>query len=309
VKKTKTVVKRKPIAQKPDIELVATEPCELLPFLLEKLSNRSRNNVKSLLTHKEVLVDGKIITKHDYKLRVGQVLNISQAKNRGQKATNLLDVIYEDDEIIAINKPTGLLSIATDKERELTAYNLLMQYVKIADPFGRVFAVHRLDRDTSGVFIVAKNERMKLALQKNWADLVLTRGYMAIVEGNPEEKSGKITSWLRETTTLLMYSSYKFGDGLKAITNYKVINEIDGFSLLEVLIETGRKNQIRVHMKDIGHPVVGDKKYGSTTDPIKRLGLHAFKLEFTHPFNDKVMCLEAPLPKSFKFLKDNKKSI
>lgn len=283
-------------------EFVVTESCGLLDFLLLKLSNRSRNSVKSLLTHREVLVDGKIITQHDYLLKAGQTIRLAPSLNRGQNQKDVLDIIYEDNDLIVINKPADMLSIATDKEKEHTAYHLLTDYVQLSNPKGRVFAVHRLDRDTSGVFMVAKNEKMKLALQNNWADLVSVRGYIAVVEGKLKTKSGRIRSWLKETKTLLMYSSGKAGDGLEAITDYEVINENADYSLLNIQLETGRKNQIRVHMKDIGHPVAGDKKYGAKTDPLKRLGLHAYKLELEHPLSHKKLCFEAETPKKFKAL-------
>lgn len=300
VSKAKQDMGQKKIIRSADTEFVVTEPSGLLNFLLIKLSDRSRNNVKSLLTHREILVDECVVTQHDYMLGAGQKVRIVRSTNRGQKQKDILDIIYEDNDIIAINKPAGLLSIATDKEKELTAYHLLTDYVQMNSPKSRIFAVHRLDRDTSGVLLVAKNERIKFALQNNWADLVLERGYLAIVEGRLKEKSGKIQSWLKKTGTMLMYSSRKAGDGLEAITKYKVVNETTEYSLLQIQLETGRKNQIRVHMKDIGHSVVGDKKYGAKKDPLKRLGLHAYKLELKHPFSNQVMCFEAQIPKSFK---------
>ncbi|NCC87675.1 MAG: RluA family pseudouridine synthase [Clostridia bacterium] len=283
-------------------EFVVTSESGLLEFLLLEMSNKSRNNVKSLLTHKEVLVDGEIITKHDYMLKVGQKIQISPSLNRGEKKKDLVSIIYEDDDFIVINKPAGLLSIATDNERDITAYKLLTAYAKRTSPKGRVFVVHRLDRDTSGVLIVAKNEKMKLALQDNWEELVSKRCYFAIVEGKVQKKADRIQSWIKQTTTLLMYSSYKAGDGLLAITDYQVIGENAGYSLMDIQLETGRKNQIRVHMKDIGHCVVGDKKYGAKTDPLRRLGLHAYKLQFRHPVTNEIMCFEASPPKKFKAL-------
>lgn len=280
-------------------DFLVTEPTGLLDFLLLKLNNRSRNHVKSLLAHREVVVDGNIVTQYDYPLTEGQTIRIVRSVNRGQKQKDM-QILYEDLDLIVINKPAGLLSIATDHEKELTAYHFLTDYVRRSDPKGRVLIVHRLDRDTSGVLIFAKNERMKLALQDHWGDLVSHRGYVAVVEGQLKEKSGRVRSWLRETKTLLMYSSNKAGDGLEAITNYQVLNQAKDYSLLNIQLETGRKNQIRVHMKDLGHPVVGDSKYGAKTNPLKRLGLHANKLEFTHPFSNQLMCFETEIPPAFK---------
>jgi len=302
VNRQKRIFGQQEIVSKPDLEFVVSESCGLLDFLLLKLSNKSRNHVKSLLTHREVLVNGTVITQYDAVLHKGQKIQIKRSIIEGKKQKSVLDILYEDSDIIVINKPAGLLSIASDKEKELTAYHLLTDYVRMKDPRNRIFAVHRLDRDTSGVLMVAKNEKMKLALQDNWADLVSERGYVAVVEGQLKEKCGRIQSWLKETRTFLVYSSPRAGDGLEAITDYQVLNETAEYSLLNINLETGRKNQIRVHMKDIGHNVVGDKKYGAKTDPLKRLGLHAYKLEFKHPFSDKVMCFETQFPQSFTSL-------
>ena len=286
-------------AKKQVLEFIVAEPCGLQDFLLKNIPNKSRNNIKSLLSFKEVFVDGVVITKFDYPLKQGQKVSINSAKNRASQPNELLEIIFEDEDIIVINKPCGLLSIATESEKQQTAYHMLTDYVKQSNPNNRVFAVHRLDRDTSGVLMVAKNEKMKRALQDNWADLVKERAYVAVGEGMLEKKSSTIKSWLKETKTMLMYSAPKSSGGLEAITNYKVIKENKNYSLLEVSLKTGRKNQIRVHMKDIGYSVVGDKKYDSSSNPLKRLGLHANRLVVIHPFTKEVMNFEATLPKSF----------
>ncbi len=289
---------QKEFASKPPKELVVVQTSGLLEFLLQNLTNQSRNHIKSLLTHRLVSIDGVVTTKYDAQLKEGQVVSIHRptAKPRTWEG---LDIIYEDKDILVINKPYGLLSIASDKEKEATAYHMLTDYVQMKNPRNRIFAVHRLDRETSGILLVAKNEKMKLALQDNWADLVTKRGYIAVVEGQLDEKNGKIQSWLKQTKTLLMYSSARAGDGLEAITSYSVLKEKGGYSLLDIQLETGRKNQIRVHMKELGHSVAGDKKYGAQTDPLKRMGLHAYQLELKHPFSEQMMNFEAPTPQSF----------
>jgi len=310
--KTKRGPEKKETHQKSGMEFTVTEPAGLLDFLLLELANKSRNHVKSLLTHREVSVDGVIVAQHDHPLRVGQKVQVSRSVSRSVSRQPLqrdvLDILYEDDDMIVINKPAGLLSIASDTEKERTAYHMLTDYVRINDPSNRIFAVHRLDRDTSGVLMVAKNEKIKLALQDNWASLVSQRGYMAVVEGQLEEKSGRIHSWLKQTKTLMMYSSGRIGDGQESITNYQVLKENESYSLLDIHLETGRKNQIRVHMKDIGHSVVGDMKYGATANPLRRLGLHAYLLELKHPFTDQVMRFETKPPKSFTALFEKSKS-
>lgn len=281
---------------------VVNEPCGLLEFLFLKLTSQSKNNVKSLLTHREVFVDEKVVTQYDYLLSKGQTVRIVRSVDRGEKQKDPLQILFEDDDLIVINKPAGLLSVAADNEKEKTAYHIMTDYIRGRNPKGRIFVVHRLDRDTSGVLLFAKNEETKLALQENWESLVSQRGYAAIVEGQLEEKSGRIHSWLKQTTTLLMYSSKKPGDGMEAITNYNVIDETTNYSLVNIQLDTGRKNQIRVHMKELGHSVVGDSKYGARTNPLKRMGLHAYVLELRHPFTDKLMHFEAEIPKSFATL-------
>ena len=281
---------------------IVEEPSGLLDFLLRKLTDKSRNNVKSLLTNKTVSINGKTVTRHDHPLQKGQTVTIASPEHMLQKQFRQLKILYEDDALIAIDKPAGLLSIATDDEKEKTAYHLMTDYVRLADSKARVFVVHRLDRDTSGVLIAAKNERMKLALQDNWNDLVVTRGYTAVVEGVPKDSSGRITTWLRETKTLFTYSSGIPGDGREAVTNYQVIKAAEAYALLKITIETGRKNQIRVHMRDLGHPIAGDKKYGAKTNPLSRLCLHAELLELRHPFTDKHISFESAAPKTFMTL-------
>ncbi|PAV28073.1 RNA pseudouridine synthase [Virgibacillus profundi] len=276
------------------------EQQELLPFLREAMSNRSRNSVKSILTRGQVTVDDHIETKHNYSLQAGQTVTI--LKNKAAVKENALigmSILYEDDDIIVINKEAGLLSIATEKEKRQTAHHQLMEYVRLENPQNRIFVVHRLDKDTSGVMMFAKSEQVKRTLQNNWKTIVKKRSYAALVEGKVAKEKGYISSWLRESKTHLVYSSQTKNDGLHAVTRYKVIQSNQDYSLLEVQLETGRKNQIRVHMQDLGYPVVGDKKYGSKTNEIGRLGLHAKVLSFNHPTTEQLLLFKADVPKSF----------
>lgn len=268
------------------------EDGELLTFLLAAMPKLSRNSVKHLLKNKEVLVDGRHVTQFNQRLSPGQNVSVRSERNSGGKPSF---IIYEDDEIIAIDKPAGLLSIATDNEKANTAYHMLTEYVKPR----RIFIVHRLDKDTSGVLIFAKSEEVKHNLQDNWEKIILTRGYAAIVAGKPESPRGVIKSYLLETKTHLMYSSKTPGDGQEAITEYRVLKTSKAFSLLDIRLLTGRKNQIRVHMKELGFPIIGDKKYGATLNPLGRLALHAHLLEFTHPTTGKLMRFESPVPPEF----------
>lgn len=277
---------------------------ELLEFLLEILKGQSRNSIKSLLTNHRVSVDGAPISQYNFKLVKGDTVIISKTPIHKKTRSNL-PIIFENEEMIVINKPSGLLSIASDKEKGSTAYRMLTDYVQQKDKHNRIFVVHRLDEDTSGVLMAAKNPKLQKALQNNWNDLVKSRGYYAIVEGNLKEKSGTIKSYLKKNSQNMMYSSKKEGDGQFSITHYKVIMESDKYSLLDVHIDSGRKNQIRVHLGDLGHHVIGDDKYGNPSNPIGRLGLHAYELKLIHPFTNKELKFTAPTPKEFKTLFPN----
>ncbi|MDY0406715.1 RluA family pseudouridine synthase [Virgibacillus sp. 179-BFC.A HS] len=272
----------------------------LLPFLLEAMPNRGRNSVKSILKRGQVTVDDHVETKHDYRLHPGQTIAI--LKNKAAVKQNVLigmSILYEDQDIIVIQKEAGLLSIATLKEKKMTAYHQLVEHVRRENPQNKIFVVHRLDKDTSGVMMFAKNERTKKKLQNSWRESVKKRLYVALVEGKVVNQKGYISSWLKETSSHRMYSSPVKNDGQHAVTNYQVIQSNNDYSLLEVQLETGRKNQIRVHMQDLGHPVVGDKKYGSKQNPIRRLGLHAKTLSFVHPTTGKQLTFDAEVPKVF----------
>lgn len=280
-------------------QFTVNEEAELLPFLLTHI-NKSRNSVKSILTRGQVSVNDKPTTKHNEKLTVGDIVSIQSNESLiKEKALIGLSVMYEDDDIIVIDKEAGLLSVATDKGNEPTAHNQLMGYVKRDHPKNRVYIVHRLDKDTSGVMLFARTESVKHKLQETWKNSVQERVYTALVEGKVRKEKGSITSWLTESKTFKVYSSPHDNGGKKAITHYNVTRQNNDYSLLEVALETGRKNQIRVHMESIGHPIVGDKKYGATSNPLKRLGLHATTLVFTHPTTGKKMVFKSKVPKSF----------
>lgn len=275
------------------------ESTELLPFLLQQMAGRSRNSVKSILTRGQVKVDDHIETKHNYALVPGQVVSVLKNKVAVKESVLIgMSILFEDDSIIVINKDAGLLSIATEKEKKRTALHQLMNHVKLENPLNRVFVVHRLDKETSGVMMFAKSEKIKRQLQDNWKKIVKERTYIALVEGKVKQSEGTVKSYLKESSTHKMYSVQDKG-GQLAITHYRLVQSNDDFSLIEAQLETGRKNQIRVHMSDMGHPVVGDKKYGAKTNVIGRLGLHAKILSFTHPVSGKLMLFRADVPKQF----------
>lgn len=216
-----------------------------------------------------------------------------------------LDIIYQDKYIIVINKPCGLLTVSTEKEKDNTLYHQVYTYEKQKNKNNKIFIVHRLDKDTSGLVIFAKSEKIKHILQDNWNELVKKREYIALVCGVVKKDKDIIKSYIKENKNYISYSSNKKNDGKLAITIYEKIKNNSKYSLLKINILTGRKNQIRVHMNDIGHKIVGDKKYKSPLNPINRLGLHATKLEMIHPITKEVLIFESNIPKIFNSVFNN----
>jgi 23S rRNA pseudouridine1911/1915/1917 synthase len=285
-----------------EIAVKVTESSELLKFLIEKFPEKNRTTIKSLLAHKQISVDDMVTTKFDFPLKRGQMVFINKKRSDEKPRFRGLRIVHEDADIIVIDKSAGLLSMASETEKQKTAYAMLSEYVKRFDPKNLIFIVHRLDRDTSGLMMFAKSKKVQEVLQKDWNNSIIERSYMAIVEGCMEKPDGTVTSWLKENKAMVMYSSQTPDDGMKAVTHYKVLKTNKLFSLLEVKLETGRKNQIRVHMKDIGFPVTGDKKYGAKLNPIGQMGLHARVLAFKHPVTGKAFRFDTPIPLKFQKL-------
>ncbi len=285
--------------KKAEVHFEVSEPAELMTFLLDKMPHKSRHNIKSYLRDKQVLVDNKAETQYNYKLRVGQSVNIKSSKAPEIQKYKGLTIIYEDQYLLVIEKQEGFLSIATEKQKLYNAYSTLSDHVKKQDPANRIFVVHRLDRETSGLMMFAKSERIQKLLQESWNETIQQRTYLAVVEGHIEYPLGTVRSYLVESKALTVYSTSNPDLGKEAITHYDTIDATEFNTLVKVNLETGRKNQIRVHMKDIGHPIVGDEKYGAKTDPIGRLGLHAWVLSFVHPITDEEMYFETTVPKKF----------
>lgn len=266
----------------------------LIEFLKKMFSNLSKNSVKSLLHNEKVFVNGNMTTKYNYELNIGDVVEIRE------KVAKNIDIIYEDKNIIVINKPSGLLTVATEKEKNKTAYHLVMEYLKKKNKNNRIFIIHRLDKDTSGIIMFAKNERAKHLYQDNWNDIVKKRCYYAVIAGKMESKEGTIKSYLKENGNMVY--SVKDRSGKLAITEYKVLKERKNISLLDINLKTGRKNQIRVHMKENKTPILGDLKYGEKSKLINRLALHAYKLELVNPVTKKLLTFEINMPNEFKML-------
>lgn len=279
------------------------EPMELMEFLALKMPDASRTKLKSLLSKRVVLVENVITTQYNFALKPGMKVQISKEKNKKEFRHPLLKIVYEDPYIIVVEKKEGLLSVGTDRQKERTTQHILSEYVGRSCRGNRIHVVHRLDRDTSGLMMFAKDEKTQRTLRDYWHDIVFDRRYVAVVAGEMEKDNGTLVSWLTDRT--LYVSSSKTDDGgQKAITHYRTIKRANGFSLVELQLETGRKNQIRVHMQDIGHPLIGDGRYGidGGPNPLGRLALHAFKLCFYHPVTNEVMEFETPYPAAFKKL-------
>ena len=242
----------------------------LYEFLRNIFKKLSKNNVKSLLHNEKVYVNNKLVTQYNYQLKKNDIVEI---KN---KISNNIEIIYEDKDIIVINKPSGLLTISTEKEKSKTAYHLVMEYLKIKNKNNKIFVIHRLDRDTSGIIMFAKNEKTKHLYQDNWNDIIKKRCYYAIVDGKMNNNIGEIKSYLKEKNNMVFSTSNK--DGKLAITEYKVLKEKNTISLLDINIKTGRKNQIREQMKENKTPILGYLKYVEKSKLKKRMALHAYKL-------------------------------
>lgn len=271
----------------------------LLEFLISKMPQRKRTNIKELLKHRQVAVNGIPVTHVATELKPGDKVDVNLSREFHVFHNRRVKLLYEDDDILVIEKGYGLLSMGNDKVKDGTAYSIMKEHVKWSDPRNKVFIVHRLDRDTSGVMMLAKNEDAKNAMQHNWNNMVLSRKYIAVVEGYIPQDEGTIKSYLAETSQFEVYSTDDPQKGELAVTRYKVIKRGLGHTMVEVTLETGRKNQIRVHMKDIGHPIAGDRKYGAKASPIFRLALHAQTLRFAHPITKRDMNFVTPVPGSF----------
>ena len=280
--------------------------CQLLDFLLATLKDKSRTTVKSYLSHRQVAVNDMPTTQFNTPLHKGDRVTINFSIGYKIFRHRRLRIIFEDEYIIVIDKGYGLLSMATKNEKAETAYRIISDYVKTNDPEGHIFIVHRLDRDTSGVMIFAKRQRIQEMLQRNWNDAVIERKYMAVVEGTLTPEAGLIKSYLKENAALQVYSTQNPEEGQLAITRYKTVTGNGRFSLVEVQLETGRKNQIRVHMHDLGHPIIGDRKYGSNSNPIGRVALHAASLRFKHPITGQMLHFESNLPEKFEYIVQQK---
>ena len=279
--------------------LVVKKQMNLITFLRNNLTNKSKNNIKTFLTKKMVKVNNNIVTNASYVLYKNDIVEI---KNNFiyDKYTKLnIPIIYEDENIIVVDKPSNLLTVSSKKENKKTLYNIVRNYLISFNKYNKVFIIHRLDKGTSGVIMFAKNMKIKNLYQNNWDKLVINKEYLAITESGIKD-SGTIKSSLKENSEGIVYT-VKNG-GKFAVTSYKKLAGNKKYDLLKVNIKTGRKNQIRVHLSSIKYPIVGDSKYGSKVNPIKRLCLHSSKLEIINPITKKKMLFLSDSPEIFSKL-------
>ena len=277
----------------------AVSEAQLIEFVMEKLHGISRNRAKALISNRVVLVNNTITTHPLTELKPGDVVQLDRSKHKMSFHSKDLDIVYEDPYLLVVDKHPGLLSMSNNT-RQQTVQTVLNRYLEKGGGRNTSHLVHRLDRDTSGLMVYAKDIQTQQSLINGWQQLVTDRRYLALVEGELENPVGRIQSWLTEDKRFITHSSPVDNGGKFAVTHYRVLTSSNGYSLVECELETGRKNQIRVHMSDLGHPVVGDHKYGASGDPMCRLGLHAYMLCFVHPVTGKHMKFETPVPACFE---------
>lgn len=278
------------------------EPQPLLEFLLEHVTGSSRTKIKSTLKGRGIQVNGKTVTQYDYPLEKDMMVTVSKNKQRTEPFhSRYIRIVYEDQYLIVVEKNVGVLSMKAG-HRSLNVKSILDEYFEKTKQRCTAHVVHRLDRDTSGLLVYAKDMNTEQIFAHNWHELVYDRRYIAVLSGVMEDDQGTVCSWLKENKAYTIFSSPVDNGGKYAVTHYFTLDRSSDHSLVEFKLETGRKNQIRVHAADLGHPVCGDIKYGNDDDPLERLCLHAFLLCFTHPITGERLEFETPIPAPFKSL-------
>ena len=278
-----------------------TEPgMRLLDYLFAVMPDRKRVTVKDYLKHNQVRVNSNTTRQFDQMLRPGDVVEVNATREFQTLDSKRVSIVYEDDDILVVNKGYGLLSVASDSNRKHeTAYSILRDYLKRVDPRQKLFIVHRLDQHTSGLMMFAKSAAAKETMQHNWNNMVLERRYVAVVEGRPDPAEGTVDTLLAENSEHVVYSTDDPAEGKRAVTQYRTLRSGRGYSLVELQLSTGRKNQIRVHMHDLGCPIAGDRKYGAKSSPMHRVALHARTLRFVHPTTRRDMNFSTAVPAAF----------
>lgn len=280
--------------------IVVKDNAQLLEYLINNV-NESRSKLKATLQGRGIAVNGKMVTQFDYQLKPGDKITISRHKRQNQFKSRYVKIVYEDRWLVVVEKNIGILSMAAGHS-SLNVKSVLDDYFLKSRQKCRAHVVHRLDRDTSGLMVYAKDIDTEQILEHNWHQIVYDRRYVAVVSGEMEQENGTIANWLKDNKAYITYSSPTDNGGKYAVTHFQVLNRTTEHSLVEYKLETGRKNQIRVHSADMGHPVCGDVKYGNGDDPLHRLCLHAYMLCFTHPVTGEPMEFSTPIPTIFRSL-------
>lgn len=279
------------------VRFMVKENCELMIFLMTKMSGISRTKVKNMLSNGLVWVDDEVISQYNFMLQPGMQVRIGKKEEKRKFTSKWMRIVFEDKYIVVVEKREGI--VTNSPTDEVSIQRVLNNYFEFTRQRCRAHTVHRLDKHTSGLLIFAKDKKISFMFEKNWKDIISDRRYVAVVEGFMEKEYGTVESYLKDNRMFVSYSSDTDDGGKHAITHYKTLKRKPDFSLVELRLETGRKNQIRVHMHDLKHPIVGDEKYGSASDPIKRVALHAYKLSFTHPMTNEELSFETPIPTNF----------
>ena len=280
--------------------ITVKENAPLLEYLINNVSE-SRSKLKATLQGRGIAVIGRMVTQFDYQLKAGDKIIISRHKKQNQFKSRYVKIVYEDRWLVVVEKNIGILSMAAGHS-SLNVKSVLDDYFLKSRQKCRAHVVHRLDRDTSGLMVYAKDIETEQILEHNWHQIVYDRRYVAVVSGEMEQDNGTIANWLKDNKAYITYSSPTDNGGKYAVTHFQVLNRTTEHSLVEYKLETGRKNQIRVHSADMGHPVCGDVKYGNGDDPLHRLCLHAYMLCFTHPVTGEPMEFSTPIPTAFRSL-------
>lgn len=283
-----------------NLVITVKENAPLLEYLINNVSE-SRSKLKATLQGRGIAVNGRMVTQFDYQLKAGDKIIISRHKKQNQFKSRYVKIVYEDRWLIVVEKNIGILSMAAGHS-SLNVKSVLDDYFLKSRQKCRAHVVHRLDRDTSGLMVYAKDIETEQILEHNWHQIVYDRRYVAVVSGEMEQDNGTIANWLKDNKAYITYSSPTDNGGKYAVTHFQVLNRTTEHSLVEYKLETGRKNQIRVHSADMGHPVCGDVKYGNGDDPLHRLCLHAYMLCFTHPVTGEPMEFSTPIPTAFRSL-------
>lgn len=283
-----------------NLVITVKENAPLLEYLINNVSE-SRSKLKATLQGRGIAVNGRMVTQFDYQLKAGDKIIISRHKKQNQFKSRYVKIVYEDRWLVVVEKNIGILSMAAGHS-SLNVKSVLDDYFLKSRQKCRAHVVHRLDRDTSGLMVYAKDIEKEQILEHNWHQIVYDRRYVAVVSGEMEQDNGTIANWLKDNKAYITYSSPTDNGGKYAVTHFQVLNRTTEHSLVEYKLETGRKNQIRVHSADMGHPVCGDVKYGNGDDPLHRLCLHAYMLCFTHPVTGEPMEFSTPIPTAFRSL-------